>query len=426
MTGVVAPPDEEALHWSPKLSDAARTHGIPLLTSKELYQCIADPHNPSRPELAGCVRDIDFVISFLFWEKIRKSLIEVGKKGCINFHPAPLPDFRGVGGYTIAILENLPSWGVSAHFVSEDFDTGDIIAVDRFSISPETETAFSLEQKSQGYLLTLFMRVMDEALAGKKWDVSPQGKGRYIDKKEFERLRRVAPEDSPETVERKARAFWYPPYEGATLEVAGEAYSLVSNNILKEIGQILHRSHQSKDQGNGWIAEEHFRVCAENLTVKYVDVLLAVRMKDGSEKFLVGKRRERPARGFWWFAGGRSRHFLPYQDRAQELVKEDFGIVVGRDQFFCIGGARHFWPDSRFAESGYTLTTDGDVILYAAEIDEPEKIRCGRGFTEVRLMTEKEAREANAVLDHAISSYRFWKERGALPPGGPPEFRFEY
>lgn len=422
---VVAPPNEAELHWSPKLSDAARDHGITLATSNELYQCIADPDHPPRPELAGCVRDIDFVVSFLFWEKIRKPLIEVGRSGCINFHPAPLPDFRGVNGYSVAILENLSAWGVSAHFVSEDFDTGDIIAVDRFPIQPEAETAFSLEQKSQKFLLGLFMKVMDEAYAGKKFTHLPQGEGRYVDKKEFERLRHVTPEDSPEAVERKVRAFWYPPYGGAAIEMGGREYTLVSDAILKGIGPSLHRSHQ-QSPASGWIAEEHFRACVENLTVQYVDVLLAVRMKDGSEKFLVGKRRERPAKGFWWFAGGRSRHFLSYQDRAEELVKEDFGIMIGRDQFFCIGGARHFWPDSRFVDSGYQLTTDGDVILYAAEIDEPETILCGRGFTEVRLMSEHEARQSNKVLDHAISSYKFWKQNKMLPPGGPPEFRFEY
>ncbi len=52
--------------------------------------------------------------------------------GCLNFHPAPLPDFRGLGGYNVAILEGLPEWGVSSHFVDEHFDTGDLVDVERF------------------------------------------------------------------------------------------------------------------------------------------------------------------------------------------------------------------------------------------------------------------------------------------------------
>ena len=80
--------------------------------------------------------DVDVVISFLFWKLIREPLISLGRVGCLNFHPAPLPDFRGVGGYNVAILEGLSSWGVSCHFVDERFDTGDVVEVERFPIDP--------------------------------------------------------------------------------------------------------------------------------------------------------------------------------------------------------------------------------------------------------------------------------------------------
>ena len=63
--------------------------------------------------------DVDLVVSFLFWNRIREPLISLGRIGCLNFHPAPLPDFRGVGGYNVAILEGLREWGVSCHFVDE-------------------------------------------------------------------------------------------------------------------------------------------------------------------------------------------------------------------------------------------------------------------------------------------------------------------
>ena len=63
--------------------------------------------------------DVDLVISFLFWNRIREPLISLGRVGCLNFHPAPLPDLRGVGGYNVAVLEGLREWGVSCHFVDE-------------------------------------------------------------------------------------------------------------------------------------------------------------------------------------------------------------------------------------------------------------------------------------------------------------------
>ena len=68
----------------------AERHGLPLVSDDELY---AEP-----PE------DVDVVISFLFWKLIREPLVTLGRIGCLNFHPAPLPDLRGLGGYNVAIL----------------------------------------------------------------------------------------------------------------------------------------------------------------------------------------------------------------------------------------------------------------------------------------------------------------------------------
>ena len=107
------------------------------------------------------------MISFLFWKLIREPLVSLGRIGCLNFHPAPLPDLRGLGGYNVAILEGMREWGVSCHFVDESFDTGDLVEVERFPIDPDSATAFSLDLESQERLLGLFQRVMGMAMAGR-------------------------------------------------------------------------------------------------------------------------------------------------------------------------------------------------------------------------------------------------------------------
>ena len=71
--------------------------------------------------------ECDIVVSYLYSRKIRKPMIENPQYGCINFHPAILPDWKGCGGYNIAILKKLPQWGVTAHYVDETIDTGKII-----------------------------------------------------------------------------------------------------------------------------------------------------------------------------------------------------------------------------------------------------------------------------------------------------------
>jgi methionyl-tRNA formyltransferase len=123
---------------------------------------------------------------------------------------------------------------VSCHFVNEGLDTGDLVAVERFSIDPDAETAFSLDLSSQERLLALFEGVMARVMAGKPLPRSPQGAGRYVTREEFERLRVVRPGDD---LERKLRAFWYPPHPGAVTELDGRRLTLVDERLLADVAR---------------------------------------------------------------------------------------------------------------------------------------------------------------------------------------------
>ncbi|MBN1529636.1 MAG: hypothetical protein JW895_11280, partial [Thermoleophilaceae bacterium] len=94
---VASEPDEWTLDEQ-RVDLVAREHGLALLSEPELY------------EAAGDLGEVDLVVSFLFWNRIREPLISLGRIGCINLHPAPLPDLRGVGGYNVALLEGRDEW----------------------------------------------------------------------------------------------------------------------------------------------------------------------------------------------------------------------------------------------------------------------------------------------------------------------------
>jgi methionyl-tRNA formyltransferase len=220
VVAVAASEPDRFTHEEQRVDLVAQRHGLMLVDDAELYA------NPPA--------EIDAVISFLFWKLIREPLISLGRIGCLNFHPAPLPDMRGLGGYNVAILEGHQDWGVSCHFVDEGFDTGELVEVERFPIDAERETAFSLDLKSQERLLELFQRVMGRALAGEELPRTPQGEGRYVTREEFEELRRVRPGDD---LDRKLRAFWYPPHPGAVIELDGQLLTLVDEELLAETAQ---------------------------------------------------------------------------------------------------------------------------------------------------------------------------------------------
>ena len=217
VVAVVASEPDEFTRDEQRVDYVAERHGLPLVTEQSLYD---DP--PA---------DVDLVISFLFWRRIREPLLSLGRAGCLNFHPAPLPDIRGVGGYNVAVLEGMREWGVSCHFVDAELDTGDLVKVDRFPIDADSATAFSVDLASQERLYDLFKDVMRRALAGEELPREPQGEGRYVNREQFEALRRVQPGDD---LERKLRAFWYPPYPGALVEVDGTELTLVDERLLAE------------------------------------------------------------------------------------------------------------------------------------------------------------------------------------------------
>jgi methionyl-tRNA formyltransferase len=225
VAAVVASEPDRFTREQQRVDLVAERHGLRLVSDEELY---AEPPD-----------GVDVVISFLFWKLIREPLVSLGRVGCLNFHPAPLPDLRGLGGYNVAILEGMCEWGVSCHFVDEDFDTGDLVEVERFPMDPDSATAFSLDLESQERLFGLFQRVMRMAMAGEELPRTPQGPGRYVDREEFERLRRVQPGDE---LDRKLRAFWYPPHPGAVVEVDGRVLTLVDEGLLAEVADAYRDS----------------------------------------------------------------------------------------------------------------------------------------------------------------------------------------
>ena len=80
----------------------------------------------------------------------------------------------------------------------------------------------------------MFRDVIDAALGGASLPREPQGEGRYVTREEFEALRRVRPEDPPELTARRIRAFWYPPYDGATIELGGRILTVVDRPALEQ------------------------------------------------------------------------------------------------------------------------------------------------------------------------------------------------
>ncbi|MFC2163245.1 methionyl-tRNA formyltransferase [Candidatus Altiarchaeota archaeon] len=243
VAAVVALPKNKDVYWGERLVDTARRNDLPIVSDEQIYDALSGKGDPG---LTKKLKDVDLVISYLYWCKIRQSLIELPKLGCINFHPAPLPDYRGLGGYNFAIYDRLEQWGVSAHYVSDKMDEGDMIEVERFDMDSSRETALSLERKSQTILLKLYEKIIDKLIQGEKLPRIPQGQGRYIGREEFDALGKIDLGASAEEIDGRVRALWFPPFDGAFVELDGRRYTMVNKEILEELGLLIHKSGEKK------------------------------------------------------------------------------------------------------------------------------------------------------------------------------------
>ncbi|NBH72687.1 formyl transferase [Clostridiaceae bacterium] len=199
---------------------AAHEREIPIIT-------IADAEEMVRKG------NIDLCISVLYWKRIKEPLISGPRLGCINFHPAILPDYRGLGGCNMAILDGLEEWGASAHYIDEKIDTGKIIRVFRFSFDYRNETAFSLKKKTEDIMLDLYKSVLKDQIESNQLfaNTFPNEGGKYISRSKMLELMKIDIEH--DNVEQKVHAFWFPPYDGAYLEIKGKKYTLVDSFIIK-------------------------------------------------------------------------------------------------------------------------------------------------------------------------------------------------
>lgn len=196
---------------------------IIVYDGKDVYNHISDFTN------------LDVVFCNTYPELIKNKILDVAKKGGFNFHMAPLPEYKGVFGFNFAIYNEEKRYGVTCHKLSEQFDDGNLIKVMYFEIDTKNITVKELVQESERQMLGLFKYIYHALDKNEILKEVPQKGGCYYSRKQFEELKRINEDDSESEIERKIRAFWYPPYEGAYIIINGKKYTVVDETILSRM-----------------------------------------------------------------------------------------------------------------------------------------------------------------------------------------------
>ncbi len=152
--------------------------------------------------------DFDVLLSVQYrWRIPNEILNKCGLK--FNLHLSPLPYYQGHNVFAHAILDDCKFYGVTLHELTPEFDRGHILYQELFLIS-DSETAFSLYERSVKIGVELMRKFIFNLLKGEKFILIPQIKGgAFYDKHSLnERLKKL--ETQEYNSELLSRAIYFP------------------------------------------------------------------------------------------------------------------------------------------------------------------------------------------------------------------------
>lgn len=109
------------------LEDAARQLRVPIF----------QPHNVNASEFVTTVSSMgsDLNLSISYNQILRLPILSTARLGFVNFHAGKLPAYRGRNVINWAIINGEREIGLTAHYVNEQIDCGDIILQKTLPIS---------------------------------------------------------------------------------------------------------------------------------------------------------------------------------------------------------------------------------------------------------------------------------------------------
>jgi len=97
------------------------------------------------------LRDLapELIVVVAYGRLLPKALLDIPPKGCINIHGSLLPKYRGSAPIQWAVLNGERETGVTAQYLAEAMDAGDVIGVKKTAVFPG-ETSGELYQRMAG------------------------------------------------------------------------------------------------------------------------------------------------------------------------------------------------------------------------------------------------------------------------------------
>ena len=228
---ITAPPVKKELLANPVKAGPART----LQPAK-----IKDPD--SIKEIRALAPDVIAVMAY--GQILSRDVLEIPKIACLNLHASLLPRWRGAAPIQAAIAAGDRKTGITAMYMDEGLDTGDILLQRKIDIST-TETGASLHDRLAEMAPEALLESLRLCAEGNAPRI-PQDKtlATYAPKLNRE-SGRINWNEPAETIERKIRA--YNPWPGAFTEFNKRKLKVFSATIVDlrgKAGEVLRKENQ--------------------------------------------------------------------------------------------------------------------------------------------------------------------------------------
>lgn len=113
----------------------------------------------------------------------------------------------------------------------------------------------------------------------------------------------------------------------------------------------------SQRQPSPWLDKAQFQQIVAATPLISLDLIV----RNGQGQVLLGRRLNRPARGYWFVPGGRVRKDERLDAAFLRLTQEELGLAASRESARLLGPYEHFYTDNF---SGTEFTTHYVVLGY--------------------------------------------------------------
>jgi len=176
--------------------------------------------------------DVSYLFNFLSPLKIPIDVLDKIAIYSINFHPAS-PEYPGVGCASFPIFNKDKDYGVSAHIIEGEYDSGPIVETLYFPILEE-EYCDNLFARALNFSLVLFYSVLLKISKGEEMlETSEKWQRKSMTRTGFNAWMVLNPDDGEDINLMKIRATQHITFPGPFIELYGQRFELPPRKYMK-------------------------------------------------------------------------------------------------------------------------------------------------------------------------------------------------